>query len=108
MGEPKRKRTKGEGVLEAVCRRSGSPRSSAGRDFVTIALGGPLPMAQPAPWNTVKVFSATRAKEREGLGEKVTSWLQQNPGVVVVDKVVTQSSDVSFHCLTVVLFGRRG
>lgn len=54
----------------------------------------------------VKVFSATRAKDREELGEVITRWLRANPGLVVVDKVVTQSSDREFHCLTITLFYR--
>lgn len=53
----------------------------------------------------VKVFSATKAKEREELGETVTRWLRSND-VEVVDRVVTQSSDDEFHCLTIVLFYR--
>ncbi len=54
----------------------------------------------------VKVFSATKAKEREELGETVTRWLRSNAGVEVVDRVVSQSSDDEFHCLTSVLFYR--
>ncbi|MGC3997228.1 MAG: hypothetical protein QM767_06825 [Anaeromyxobacter sp.] len=54
----------------------------------------------------VKVFSATKAREREELGETITRWLQSNPGNEVVDRVVTQSSDDEFHCLTIVLFFR--
>ncbi len=52
----------------------------------------------------VKVFSATKAKEREELGETVTRWLRANPDLEIVDRVVTQSSDDEFHCLTIVLF----
>jgi hypothetical protein len=54
----------------------------------------------------VKVFSATKAKEREELGEAVTRWLRSNSAMEVVDRVVTQSSDDEFHCLTIVLFYR--
>jgi hypothetical protein len=54
----------------------------------------------------VKVFSATKAKEREELGESVTRWLRSNADLEVVDRVVTQSSDNEFHCLTIVLFYR--
>ena len=54
----------------------------------------------------VKVFSATRAKDREELGEQVTRWLRSNAGLEIVDKVVTQSSDSEFHCLTITLFYR--
>jgi len=54
----------------------------------------------------VKVFSATKAKEREELGESVTRWLRNNTNVEIVDRVVSQSSDDEFHCLSVVLFYR--
>lgn len=53
-----------------------------------------------------KVFSATRAKEREELGETITRWLRANPQLEIVDKIVTQSSDREFHCLTVTIFYR--
>ncbi len=52
----------------------------------------------------VKVFSATKAKEREELGEHVTRWLADHPSIRPVDKVVTQSSDKEFHCLTITIF----
>jgi hypothetical protein len=52
----------------------------------------------------VKVFSATKAKEREELGEVITRWLKANPDVELVDKVVSQSSDNEFHCISIVLF----
>ena len=52
---------------------------------------------------SVKVFSATKAYDRANLGDAVTSWLRDNPSVRVVDKVVTQSSDMRFHCLTITL-----
>ena len=54
----------------------------------------------------VKVFSATKAKEREDLGEQVTRWLRANSDLEIVDRTVMQSSDNEFHCLTVVLFYR--
>ena len=56
------------------------------------------------PFNGVKVFSATMAQERDQLGEKVTRWLDANPRVKIVDKIVTQSSDEAFHCLAITLF----
>ena len=52
----------------------------------------------------VKVFSATKARERVSLGERLTEWLDQNPKLKVVDTVVTQSSDQEFHCLTITVF----
>ncbi len=58
-----------------------------------------------ASYDCVKVFSATKFKDREALGERLTEWLQLNP-VEIVDKVVSQSSDSEFHCLTITLFYR--
>lgn len=52
----------------------------------------------------VKVFSATKAWEREQISDRITEWLEVNAGVEIVDKVVTQSSDSEFHCLTITLF----
>ncbi len=57
-----------------------------------------------ARFNGVKVFSATMAQERDQLGEKITQWLSAHPGVEIVDKIVTQSSDEAFHCLAITLF----
>ena len=59
-----------------------------------------------APFTGVKVFSTTLARDRETMGETITKWLRDNPGVDVVDRVVTQSSDKEFHCLTITLFYR--
>ncbi len=56
------------------------------------------------PFTGVKVFSATMAQERDQLGEKITQWLAAHPGVEIVDKIVTQSSDEAFHCLAITLF----
>lgn len=53
----------------------------------------------------VKVFSATKARDRESLGEKVTEWLRTT-GLEVIHKTVTQSSDREFHCLSIILFCR--
>lgn len=55
----------------------------------------------------VKVFSATKQKERDELGETVTRWLDAKKNEVeIVDKVITQSSDSEYHCLTITLFYR--
>ena len=54
----------------------------------------------------VKVFSTTLARDRENMGEAITRWLKENATVEIVDKVVTQSSDKEFHCLTITLFYR--
>lgn len=52
----------------------------------------------------VKVFTATKARERECLGETVTDWIRTNSDKEIVDRVVTQSSDEAFHCLTITMF----
>jgi hypothetical protein len=51
----------------------------------------------------VKVFTATKAKEREGIGDRITEWLRQTPPAEIVDVQVTQSSDEEFHCLTITI-----
>jgi hypothetical protein len=55
--------------------------------------------------NIVKVFSATKAKDRASLGEAVTAWLTRNSGVRILKTFVTLSSDSEFHCLSIVLVG---
>ncbi len=59
-----------------------------------------------ALFDSVTVFSATKAAEREKLGEKVTTWLRGHADHEVVKTVVRQSSDAEFHCLTIILFSR--
>ena len=54
----------------------------------------------------VKVFSTTLARDRGVMGETITEWLAENPDIEIVDKVVTQSSDREFHCLTITIFFR--
>ena len=56
------------------------------------------------PFSGMKVFSTTLARDREAMGDNITRWLKGNPQIEVVDKVVTQSSDKEFHCLTITLF----
>ena len=51
----------------------------------------------------VQVFTATKAKERGALGEKITEWLRSAPPKVIKDVTVTQSSDEEFHCLTITI-----
>jgi hypothetical protein len=57
-------------------------------------------------YRAVKVFTATKAAERERLGDQISEWLSARPEVEIVDTVVQQSSDQQFHCLTIVLFYR--
>ena len=56
-------------------------------------------------YDQVKVFTATKAREREQLGDKITDWIHNHPeDVQVVDTVVRQSSDSQFHCLSIIVF----
>ena len=55
-------------------------------------------------YNAIKVFSATKAKERGELGEEITKWMEANPGYTVKDTVIRQSSDSEFHCLSIIVF----
>jgi hypothetical protein len=36
--------------------------------------------------------------------EQVTRWITNNPNSKIIDKIVTQSSDREFHCLTITIF----
>ena len=51
----------------------------------------------------MKILSATKARDREKLGETVTSWMRSNEHLTVVDYRVSQSSDSEFHCVTITL-----
>jgi len=57
------------------------------------------------PGIIIKVFSATKFRDREVLGEKVTEWLRGN-GLVGVHTWVRQSSDREFHCLSFTVLAR--
>jgi hypothetical protein len=59
-------------------------------------------------FDRVAVFSATMARDRALLGEKVTRWLRtEGSSLEVVGKAVRQSSDLAFHCLSITLFMRK-
>lgn len=51
-----------------------------------------------------KVFSATKARERENLGAVITKWIREHQDCEIIDKIITQSSDREFHCFTVTVF----
>jgi hypothetical protein len=51
-----------------------------------------------------KVFTATKARDRDQLGDVLTRWIQDNPKALITKKIVTQSSDNSFHCLSITIF----
>ena len=60
-----------------------------------------------AGYDGVKVFSATKAADRQALGDKLTSWLNSKRDVSILDTVVRQSSDQQFHCLSILVFYRQ-
>ena len=62
-------------------------------------------MTVPA-FSGMKVFSTTLARDREAMGDNITRWLADHAQLEIVDKIVTQSSDKEFHCLTITLFYR--
>jgi folate-dependent tRNA-U54 methylase TrmFO/GidA len=66
-----------------------------------------MEMDEANQFTAVKVFSTTLARDREMMGETITDWLRKHPDIEIVDKVVSQSSDREFHCLSVVLFYRK-
>lgn len=55
----------------------------------------------------VKVFSATKARERSSLGELATAWIKET-GHKVVEARVKQSSDHEYHCISIILFYNEG
>ena len=57
-----------------------------------------------APFNGVKIFSATMFADRGQLGERVTAWIANSPQRKLTEIVVTQSSDAAFHCVTISVF----
>ena len=55
-------------------------------------------------FNGVKVFSATMMEQRQRLGDMVTAWIAAHPDLTIVDMVQAQSSDSSFHCISISVF----
>jgi len=55
--------------------------------------------------NFVKVFSTTKPKDRDGLGERVTAWLRDHPGVTILHTDIRLTSDRRYHCFSMLLFG---
>jgi hypothetical protein len=55
----------------------------------------------------LKVFSATKARDREVLGDVITEWIRNHAELELLDKIVTQSSDAEFHCIAITLIYRQ-
>ena len=53
----------------------------------------------------VKVFSATKRKDRDHMDELATEWLQNHQTFDRLTAQVTLSSDLEYHCLTLTFMG---
>jgi len=53
----------------------------------------------------VKVFSATKRKDRDRLDEVATAWLQDHQNFDRLTARVTLSSDLEYHCLSITFMG---
>jgi hypothetical protein len=56
-----------------------------------------------SPISLIKVFSVTKARDREELGPRVTAWIAAHPELQILRTFVAQTSDSAFHCLSMVL-----
>lgn len=56
----------------------------------------------------MKLFSATKARDREVLGETVTAWISANPQLEILETIIRQSSDNEFHCVSITLLYSAG
>jgi hypothetical protein len=65
---------------------------------------GTITLRKDVTFNGLKVFSATMMADRDQLGEKITQWIKENPGLKITDITVTQSSDEAFHCIAITVF----
>lgn len=54
-------------------------------------------------FSAVKVFTVTKARDREQMGDRITEWLRTE-WPKIFNTVVTQSSDREFHCFTITIF----
>jgi hypothetical protein len=55
----------------------------------------------------VHMFAATKARDREKMGETISAWMAKNRHLEIVDWYITQSSDNEFHCVTMTLFYKK-
>jgi len=53
----------------------------------------------------VKVFSATKRKDRDRLDEVATEWLRNHQDFDRLTAHVTLSSDLEYHCLSITFMG---
>lgn len=55
-------------------------------------------VTDPGPWQEVRTFRATKAKERALLAEEIAKWVEGHSWGYAA---ITLSSDDEFHCLTI-------
>jgi len=55
-------------------------------------------------FNGVEVFTASMRADREALGERITRWIADHPAYTLAEINITQSSDASFHCVSITVF----
>jgi 1,2-phenylacetyl-CoA epoxidase catalytic subunit len=55
------------------------------------------------PISAYKVFSVTKARDREQVGDRISTWLETNPQLEIRQAFVRMSSDSAFHCWSLVL-----
>ncbi len=53
----------------------------------------------------VKVFSATKRKDRDRLDEVATAWLRDHQDFDRLTAQVTLSSDLEYHCMSITFMG---
>ena len=61
-------------------------------------------MMSDLQFNGVKVFTASKAEEREYLGDRATAWMELHPDLDIRKIQTLQSSDRAFHCISIVVF----
>ena len=87
--------------MSAVSRRHGQPYGDIGQGYARARA-----TVHDVDAIGLKVFSATKSRDRERLGETITDWIQHHPEFKVFERIVTQSSDMQFHCIAITVFYR--
>jgi hypothetical protein len=89
--------------------RTASDSMRSGRIPTTMDTATTSVVVRPElPFDSVKVFAATKFSDRAVLGEVMTDWIAQHPDYRITEIAVRQSSDSEFHCLTMIVFYRAG
>lgn len=73
----------------------------------TDRLSNEVTRSKCSPFDGVQMFTASKPRDRDQLGETISAWMSRNRHLEIVDWVITQSSDNAFHCVTMSLFWRK-